>query len=414
MTIVSSTPFYAKPSTLRRWKTGPLGPYLDGFAKRLWECGYSPGVGQNYIRCVGYLSQWLEQQGCKASQLDEHKLCDYQQSLKHHKDTVVSSSPHLLFLSYLREIGVIKRPRPQTMSRVDRIVNEYVEYLRRDRGLAESTLPHRRLFPQRFLEERFGDNPLRLSRLKCQDFLRYIQNHAPEYSVLYCGHMVVVLKDFCRFLHLRGYIHKDIAASIPRMPRWKAARLPSRLEHSEVERFLKSCDRKTPKGMRDYAILILLVRLGLRAGELLNLTLEDIDWETGQISICGKGAKRNRLPLPQDVGKALVQYLQNVRPHCPSRHVFIRMRAPHTGIQCASAIRKIIEQVLKRADLHPSHKGPHLLRHTFATNSLRCGASLTEVGTMLGHESPDSTVVYAQIDKNELKTVAQSWPGGAS
>lgn len=414
MTVVSSTPFYAKPSTFRRWKTGPLGPYLDGFARRLWECGYSPGVGQNYIRCVGHLSRWLEQHGCKASQLDDHKLCDYQQSLKHHKDTVVSNAPYLLFLSYLRETGVIKQPRPQTVRRVDRVVNEYVEYLRRDRGLAESTLPHRRLFPQRFLEERFGNRPIRLSQLKCQDFLRYIENHASEYSPLYCGTMVAVLKDFCRFLLLHGHVNQDIAASFPQMPRWKAARLPSRLEPPEVERFLKSCDRKTPKGMRDYAILLLLVRLGLRAGEVLNLTLDDIDWGTGQITICGKGAKRNRLPLPQAVGNALVQYLQHARPLCSSRHVFIRMRAPYTGIQCASAIRKIVEKVLKRADLHPSHKGPHLLRHTFATNLLRRGASLAEVGRVLGHEGPDSTVVYAQLDQNELETVVQSWPGGAS
>jgi len=414
MTVGTNNPFFDEPSALRRWKRGPLSPYLDGFAKRLYECGYSPGVGQNYIRCIGYLSLWLEQRGLKDRELDERKIRDHVESLKHHKDTVVSSAPHRLFLSYLREIGVIKRPPPQTTSEVVRIVNGYIDYLRRERGLAEATLAHRRIFPRRFLEERFGKRPVHLSKLKVQDFIRYIQNHAHEYGALYRANIVLVLRDFCRFLHLRGYIRENIASSIPRMPYWKATRLPYYLERSDVEQLLKTCDRRTPKGMRDYAILLLMVRLGLRAGEVRNLTLDDLDWETGQITVCGKGAKRNRLPLVQEVGKALVQYLQHGRPPCSSRHFFIRMRAPHTKLQCSGPIGKIVKQALEHAGLNPPHKGSHLLRHTFATHLLRRGASLSEIGRMLGHEKLNSTVVYAHIDLNKLKMVAQPWPGGAS
>jgi site-specific recombinase XerD len=414
MGVGTSNPFFAEPYALRRWKRGPLSPYLDRFAKRLHDYGYSPSVGQDYIRCIGYLSLWLEHQGLGASVLDEHKIGDHIKSLKRHKGVAISSAPHRLFLSYLREMGIIKRSPPQTMSKVVRIVNEYVDYLRHERGLAEATLAHRRLFPRRFLEERFGKKAVRLSQLEAQDFIRYIRNHAHEYGALYRSNMVLVLKDFCRFLHLRGYVHKDIASSIPRMPSWKPVQLPAHLERSDVERLLKTCKRDTPKGMRDYAILLLLVRLGLRAGEVRSLTLDDIDWEAGQIIICGKGGKRNRLPLPQDVGRALVQYLQHGRPPCSSRHVFIRTRAPHTGFQCSGPITKIVKQALERTGLNPPHKGSHLLRHTFATHLLRSGASLPEISRMLGHENPSSTLVYAHIDMNKLRQVSQPWPGGVS
>lgn len=414
MTVGTNNPYYDEPSALRKWKKGPLSPYLDSFAWRLYECGYSPGVGQGYIRCISYLSQWLEQQGFESHQLDERKIRDHLEGLKHHKDTVISSSPHLLFLSYLREIGVIKRPPPQTMSQVERVVNQYVKYLRQERGLAESTIPHRRIFPRRFLEEQFGKKPVVLSRLKARDFIRYIENHAHEYGALYRGSMVLILRDFCRFLYLRKYIHEDIAVSIPSMPCWRATRLPHHLKRPDAESILKTCNRNTPKGMRDYAILLLLIRLGLRAGEVRNLTLDDIDWESGEITICGKGSKRNRLPLPQEVGKALVQYLQHGRPPCSSRHLFIRMRAPHTKLQCSGPIGKIVKQAIERAGLNPPHKGSHLLRHTFATNLLHQGASLPEIGRMLGHEKISSTLVYAHVDIKNLKKIVQPWPGGKS
>ena len=414
MAVGTNNPYYNEPYALRKRKKGPLSPYLDSFGWRLYECGYSPGVGQAYIRYVSYLSQWLEQKGFKAPQLDEHKIRDYMEVLKHHKDTVVSSSPYLLFLSYLREKGVIKKSPPPVKNQIDSIVHEYVEYLLNERGLAKSTIPHRRIFSRRFLEERFGKKPVVLSQLKARDFIRYIENHAHEYGALYRGTMVLVLRDFCRFLYLHKYIQEDISVSIPRVPYWKATILPNHLVRSDVERILKTCERNTPKGMRDYAILLLLVRLGLRAGEVRNLTLDDVDWESGEITICGKGSKRNRLPLPQEIGRALVQYLQHGRPPCSSRHLFIRLRAPHTKFQSSSPIGKIVERAIKRAGLNPPHKGSHLLRHTFATSLLRQGASLPEIGRMLGHESISSTQVYAHVDIKNLKKVAQPWPGGKS
>jgi site-specific recombinase XerD len=393
---------------------GPLSPHMNGFAKRLHEYGYSPGVGQDYVRCIGYLSLWLDRKGFEASQLDEYKICDHLRALKHRGNTAVSGAPHRLFLSYLREIDVIKRPPPQVASQIDRIVNDYAEHLRKVRGLAEATLFHRRLFTRRFLEEQYGKRPMRLSHLRAQDVIQYIRNHAHEYGVLYRGAMVQVLRDFCRFLRLHGLVRGDIASSIPRMPYWRPMRQPDHLTDSEIERLLKNHDRTTPKSMRDYAILLLLVRLGLRAGEVRTLTLEDINWQAGEIVVCGKGSKRKRLPLPHEVGQALAEYVQHGRPVSSARRVFIRIRAPHTGMACSGGIYKIVRGALKRAGLSPSRWGPHLLRHTFATHLLRSGVALPDVGRMLGHEDINSTLVYAQLDASELKTVAQPWLGGVS
>jgi site-specific recombinase XerD len=338
---------------------------------------------------------------------------DYIQQLKHHANVLVSSAPHRLLLSYLREINVVEHLQAPKLSKLERVVKGYLEYLRHERGLAEPSLLHRRLFAWRFLEEHFGNKPLKIRDLKAQDFIRHILKHANECSHIYNAKRVLILKDFCRYLRLRGCIREDIASSIPRVPYWKSSKLPICLKPSEVENVLKNCNCKTPKDMRDYAILLLLSRLGLRACEVRNLTLDDIDWETGQIVICGKGSKRNRLPLPKDVGNAMANYLRYGRPSCTSRHVFIRARAPFTKISDSCAIYKVVKKALERADFHPPHKGPHLFRHTFATNLLHKGALLSEVSRMLGHEDINSTMVYAQIDQNELQLVTQPWPGGA-
>jgi site-specific recombinase XerD len=414
MSVGTTNPFYSKPYALARIKQGPLSSYIDGFARRLRECGYSLGIGNDYVRYIGYFSQWMEKHCYKVRQLNEHMIDDYIQQLKHHSNVLASSAPYRLFLSYLREVGIIKRLPPQKLSKIDRVINEYIGHLRQERGLAEQTLPHRRIFVQRFLNDHFSNGAsVRLSHLKAQDFIRHIRRFANVYSVMYRGNQVLVLRDFCRFLRQQGYIHEDIASSIPRIPYWKSYELPTPLKPSEVEHLLKNCEHETPKEMRDYAILLLLTRLGLRAGEVRNLTLDDIDWEMGQITVCGKGSKRNCLPLPHEVGKAVVEYLQNGRPPCSSRYVFIRARAPFTKMACSGAIYKVVKRALKQADLHPPHKGPHLLRHTFATNLLHRGAVLSEVSRMLGHEDINSTMVYAQIDQSELKLVTQPWPGGA-
>ncbi len=414
MNFGTNNPYFEKKYALRRLRRGPLSPYLDGFAHRLKECGYSPVTGRNYVRCIGHLSLWLEEKGFAVCQLDQCKIDNHLQTVQHQRGVVISSAPHCLFLSYLRELGVVPQPTPKAVSKIDRIVDEYLNHLRKVRGLAESTLIHRRLFTRRFLVERFDGESVRLSRLKAQDVLHHIQRHLNEYGVLYRSGITFVLRDFYRFLHLAGYLRRDVASGITALPHWQPTSQPVHLAPSDMEHLLTLCDRGTPKGMRDYAILVMLIRLGVRAGEIRNLTLGDIDWQSGQIMVRGKGDKCRQLPLLHDVGEAISSYLKEGRPPSSSRHVFLRTRAPIEALACSGGIYKIVKKALQRAGLKPAKWGPHLLRHSFATHLRGQGTSLPDVGRMLGHDAIHSTQVYAHVSPDELKAVVQAWPGGVS
>ena len=183
------------------------------------------------------------------------------------------------------------------------------------------------------------------------------------------------------------------------------------LEPGQVRQILQSCDRSNSSGRRDYAALLLLARLGLRAGELVHLCLEDINWNAGG-SGPGKSSREDRLPLPPDVGRALAVYLRKDRPGCSSRRVFIRLKAPHVGFSSSVAICDIVRRALRRARLEPRRKGAHLLRHSLATQMLRGGASLTQIGQILRHQRPQTTEIYAKVDLLALRAIAQPWPGG--
>jgi site-specific recombinase XerD len=226
--------------------------------------------------------------------------------------------------------------------------------------------------------------------------------------------MVTALRSFLRFLQQRGAIATDLARAVPGMANWSLSHLPKSLPPGQVEQMLAFCDRGTPVGQRDYAILLFLACLGLRAGEVVALTLEDLDWERGEIVVRGKGQRLGRLPLPTDVGAALVDYLRHVRPACSTRRVFIRMRAPLGSLVGPTAIDCVVRRALKRAGLNPEFKGAHLLRHSLATDLLRRGASLTEIGQLLRHSQPTTTQIYAKVDIVALRAIGLPWPGAVS
>jgi site-specific recombinase XerD len=250
--------------------------------------------------------------------------------------------------------------------------------------------------------------------LNAQDVIHHIQRHAGEFGVLYRSQVVCVLREFYSFLHLTGRHRKDMASGIPTPPHWKPTPQPAYLKPVEIDRLLAACEKTTPKGLRDYAIVAMLVRLGVRAGEVRGLTLDDIDWSAGQITVRGKGGKCRQLPLLHEVGEALAAYLKEERPASLSRHVFLRMRAPLKELSCTGGIYKIVEHALKEAGLNPSKRGPHLLRHSFATRLRSQGAVLSDVGRMLGHDHAHSPAIYAHVAPSELKTLVEPWPGGVS
>jgi site-specific recombinase XerD len=225
--------------------------------------------------------------------------------------------------------------------------------------------------------------------------------------------MVGALRAFFRFLRLQGLLDLDFSAAVPSAPHWRLQALPASLQPHQVNTLFKQCDRQTPVGRRDFAILRLMIRLGLRSGEVASLTLDDIDWPAGEISVRGKGNRQHRLPLPQDVGEALIQYLKRGRPRCASRRLFIRARAPYTGLKNNGCVSTRVKCALIRAGLHSPRQGSHLLRHTAATLMLRRGASLFEIGQILNHRHPDATAIYAKVDLAQLRPLAQRWPGGS-
>lgn len=224
--------------------------------------------------------------------------------------------------------------------------------------------------------------------------------------------MVSALRSFFRFLRHRGDITIDLAACVPPIASWKFSTLPKFLPPDQVQRVLNHCNRQTAKGRRDYAILLLLARLGLRACEIVGLTLDDIHWQAGTISIRGKANRQAMLPLPPDVGQAIAVYIKNDRTACSTRRVFIRMRAPRRGFANSIAISTIVARSLKKAGIDAPHTGAHLFRHSLATQMLRQGATLSDIALLLRHRSLNTTTLYAKVDVTALHALAQPWPGG--
>ncbi len=395
---------------------GPLVIHIDGFAALLGSEGYTPRTVHDKCELVGDLSRWLDRRGLLQDALDEGHLSHFHAARRrqgHVRRGEVATGQQLL--RYLRDLGRVRTPPPGTdRTPLGDLTQDFGRYLSSERGLSPATLNNYLPIVGRFLIERFGSNAMRLDELHPVDIHRFIVRHVQTGSRRSAQLVVTALRSFLRFLQQRGAIATDLARGVPGVANWRLSHLPKSLPPEQVERMLAFCDRGTSVGQRDYAILLFLARLGLRAGEVVALTLDDLDWEKGEIVVRGKGQRLGRLPLPTDVGAALANYLRYVRPACSTRRVFIRMRAPLRGLVGPVAIDCVVRRALKRAGLNPEFKGAHLLRHSLATDLLRRGASLTEIGQLLRHSQPTTTQIYAKVDIAALRTIGLPWPGAAS
>ena len=243
--------------------------------------------------------------------------------------------------------------------------------------------------------------------------MRFVQRQAPHLHLKRAKLLTTSLRSFLRYARYRGEVTLDLAAAVPIVANWSMSSIPRAIGADQVRQLLASLDRSTAIGRRDYAIVLLLARLGLRSGEVASLELDDIDWKAGQVSVRGKCGQRTALPLPPDVGKAIAAYLRHGRPRSTSRRVFLRARAPIRGFLGQCAIGSIIRHALQRAGIQAPTKGAHQFRHGLATQMLRRGASLTEIGEILRHRNPQTTMIYAKVDLKALRTLALPWPGGA-
>lgn len=394
---------------------GPLASHIDGFAGHLAGEGYAPSTIHEKYGFLADLSSWLEARQIALDTLDEGQLNQFHATRRSRGRARRGDAPTALqLLRYLRDLGCI----PTVRQEIDRtplgdLTRDYERFLSSERGLAPATLVNYLPFVRRFLIERFGSNALRLDELRPIDIHRFIHRLAKTMSRRRAQLLVTALRSFLRFLRQRGAIMTDLAVAVPGVANWRLSHLPRSLAPDQVERLLASCDCSTPTGQRDYAILLLLARLGLRGGEVIAMSLDDLDWESGEIIVRGKGQRLARLPLPGDVGVALVDYLRDSRPSCSTRRVFVRMIAPWRGFASPVAICSVVRRALKRAGLDPEFKGAHLLRHSLATNLLRRGASLEEIGQLLRHDQPTTTQIYAKVDIASLRGIALPWPGAA-
>jgi site-specific recombinase XerD len=404
--------YFPSPRVRQRLCYGPLVAYLDGFATLLASQGYTTLLAREKLRRVAELSRWLAYRGIAISVLDEQTLEQFLGDPNHHPNGRGGLHACRKFLDYLRQLGCIPSPRKEIDdSQLQRLEHDYARFLACERGLKPTTVSNYVPTVHRFLEERFGASALSLDALAPRDIDRFLLRYTPGLSRGRAKLVVTVLRSFFRFLRQRGEIASALADAIPSIPDWHLAGLPRSLSAAQVERLLASCDGRTAIGQRDHAILLLLARLGLRAGEIVALTLDDVDWDNGTLLVRGKGDRQERLPLPQDVGTALAEYLRGTRPPCSSRQIFIRCRAPVWGFAGSAAIDDVVRRALARAGLDPAFKGAHLLRHSLATRMLGNGASLEEIGEILRHRHPETTQIYAKVDFNALRKLAPPWPG---
>jgi site-specific recombinase XerD len=314
-------------------------------------------------------------------------------------------------LAYLRAHGVTRPPivavDDAPLAQLER---RYQHYLRAERGLCATTVQTYVGFLHQFVSEHVRAAAASVATVSARDVATFVRRHARAASPGRAQLMTTALRAMFRFLFQAGELAVDLSATVPTVPDWRLATLPRSLAPEHVERLLAACDRQTATGRRDHAILLLLARLGLRAGEVVALELDDLHWRAGEITIRGKkGLRHEQFPLPADVGDALATYVRD-RPPSDARHVFLCMRAPRRRFRGPGAVTTIVRRALTRADLHPPVRGAHLLRHSLATQMLRHGASFVEIGAVLRHRAAGTTEIYAKVDLESLRLVVQPWP----
>jgi integrase/recombinase XerD len=394
---------------------GPIASHIASFASAISKQGYCLRWLKYQVQVVAAFSRWLKQKHIELrSVCDDHVIRYLRYRSRHLQPRQSDAAALMRLLDLLRRDGLVplEKKLPPRLTPVAQCVKAYEAYLRETRGLAECTIKNHVPFIHDFLGNRFGDGQVVLSRLCARDVVTFVQRQASCLHLKRTKRMTIALRSFLRYLRYRGDITLDLAAAVPVVANWSMTSIPRAIAADQVRELLVSIDQTTTIGRRNYAVLLLLARLGLRAGEVASLELDDIDWNWGQLRVHGKGGTLNELPLTKEVGKAIAAYLRSGRPSSTSRRVFLHAKAPIHGFRGASGIGGIVCRCLRRAGIHPPTMGAHQFRHGLATEMLRQGASLTEIGELLGHHHPQATMIYAKVDLNALRTLALPWPGG--
>ena len=319
-----------------------------------------------------------------------------------------------LLMRFLRERGACPAAPAKAIA-ADDVAGEFGQSLQRDQGLAVVTIESYVRMTRKFLVWRFGQGEVCLRDVRVTDASAFVKSEAKRMAPAALKNVVTALRSFLRYAQFRGEAITGLAASVPAVASWASTPpIPRAISAEHAQSAIDSCDRRSAVGRRDRAVLLLLARLGLRACEIVRLTLDDVDWDCAQLRVRGKGGRESLLPLTADVGEAIAAYLERGRPASPDRHLFLRSLAPIRGLMEGSdGIGTIVRHALNRAKVDAPHRGSHQFRHALAVRMLQLGASFPEIGQVLRHRSPQSTSLYAKVDVSALRKLAMAWPGGA-
>jgi len=411
-------PSYENAEALVRRIGGTSAEVLAAFVRSLSQRHYSVSYACVLARHALAFGRWCECCGTTLSAAGDDDLVRYQRHRSRQRsrclDTLQQERKALaLLMRYLRDEGICPKP-PVQVTPADHAAEGFARHLQCDQGLADMTVERYVNTARRFLIWRFGQDKVCLRDLQQTDCITFVQSEAKRMRPAALKNVVVALRSFLRYAQFRGEIIGGLAAGVPAVAGWTSTPpIPRAIAAEHAQRAIASCDCQTPVGRRDRAVLLLLARLGLRACEIVRLTLDDIDWDRAHLRVRGKGGQESLLPLTTDVGHAIAAYLEQGRPLSADRHLFLRSLAPIRGFREGSyGIGTIVRSALKRAKVDAPHRGSHQFRHALAVRLLRLGASLPEIGEVLRHRSPQSTNLYARVDLDALRTLAMPWPGG--
>jgi integrase/recombinase XerD len=408
---------FVRPGVVARLRRSPLGPHLDPFATALHRTGYTTSSIQRFLCAAEKFAQWLHGHGYSVYEMDKGLLRVYLSGLTRHRGGSLPKAAqglgHLVrFLqhrgvTHLRQDGLVITPLEEWLSAYD-------THLAHVAGLARSTRQGYGHIVQGFLTACFGTEPPDWSTLTAAQITAFVSQEAAKRRHAGRKQPAAAVRSFLRFLVFRGNIPPGLEAAALAPPQWQYAALPSRLTPEEVERVLAVYHEGTASSLRNRAILFCLARLGLRTQDVVSLCFEDIDWAAGSLTLRpGKTHRARRVPLPHDVGQAIVTYLQNGRPPSASRQVFVQSRAPFRALTGA-AVWSVVRHAFTRTEIVvPPGVASHIFRHTVASQMVNRGVSFKEVADVLGHHSIETTGIYAKLDLKTLAAVALPWGGGA-
>jgi integrase/recombinase XerD len=412
-------PSYKRADARVRAIGGTSAEHLSSFVAWLSSQQYSAGYACIVARHALAFGRWCEGRDIEVAALTDVDIERFQRSRARRRSRRPETRRQerqalTLLLIFLRRQGLCAGAA-SCATAVDRVAADFAQHLQRDQALASATVDTYARAARKFLAWRFGQADICLHDLRPSDAIAFVRQESKRMAPPAVKGVANALRSFLRFGEFRGEVPAGLAASVPSVATWAITPpIPKAIAAEHAQRAIDSCDGLTAVGRRDRAVLLLLARLGLRACEIIRLALDDIDWDQAQLRVRGKGGRQSLLPLPADVGAAIVAYLQSGRPTCEDRHLFLRSMAPVRGLLDGSdGVGSIVRYALARAKVDAPHRGSHQFRHALAAQMLRQGASLPEIGQVLRHRSPQTTSIYAKVDLDALRTVAIAWPRSA-